>query len=132
MVFDVLFSYSGIIIGFILSFIAPDELKPGKRYFRFLQQSIFGLLCLLAISLLVVEARYFYALLIGIATFPLAYLRLRLHTPAIEFVSYGFMTIPAFLIMIAGHRLLFLTFIFLYGFPTGTLIRLSAIERRER
>lgn len=41
---------SGVIIGAILSIIAKDELKPGKKYFRFLKNILFSSVILIISS----------------------------------------------------------------------------------
>ena len=41
---DLLISFTGFIFGLLLTFIAPEELKPGKKYFLLIKEILFFLI----------------------------------------------------------------------------------------
>ena len=105
-------TYIGIFCGVVLSFISPEELKPGKRYFLIMQKI---LLFLMSISL-------FYHI-----TFINIILSLTIVLFAIiqknSFIAY---LLFAIIIFINVQNIALVTIIsvliFLYGLPTGSLL----------
>ncbi|NQV91060.1 hypothetical protein HQ489_01155, partial [Candidatus Woesearchaeota archaeon] len=41
MVYALIFSFTGILLGWLLAKIAPEELKHGQKYFQLLKQGFF-------------------------------------------------------------------------------------------
>ena len=105
-------TYIGIFCGVVLSFISPEELKPGRRYFLIMQKI---LLFLMSISL-------FYHI-----TFINIILSLTIVLFAIiqknSFIAY---LLFAIIIFINVQNIALVTIIsvliFLYGLPTGSLL----------
>ncbi len=50
---EILFSLSGFVFGVVLALIAPEELKPGKKYFKFIRNVLFVLITGFVIILIV-------------------------------------------------------------------------------
>ncbi len=58
--FELLFSLTGFIFGIILSLIAPEELKPGKKYFLLIKRILFLLLFFTINFFFYQHNQYFY------------------------------------------------------------------------
>ncbi|MFW5852711.1 MAG: hypothetical protein ACOCUR_01665, partial [Nanoarchaeota archaeon] len=57
-------SFLGIVMGNVLVFIAPEELEPGRRWFRIVSSSIMTILCLTAMNSMIYK---FFAAPVGFA-----------------------------------------------------------------
>ena len=114
--------FFGLIIGIILAYIAPEELKDGKKYFIFLQN--FLLLLILFFLLYLYKFNLALNILISLALFFLLYFYLnnKKHQK-IKYIDYAFLGIIFYLS--AKNTSLFLVqsaLIFIYGFPAGSLL----------
>lgn len=112
-------SYIGLFIGFFLAIIAKEEIKPGRKYFLFLQKII--LLLIFIFLLLFIKLNYILILLILI--FIIIYL---LKTKK-EFNELPYIYIILSVIFYLSSKKLSLfviesSLIFLYGLPTGSLL----------
>ena len=58
-----LISIAGFLVGFILSIISPEELRPGKKYFVFIRESLFYLMILFSLFLFVYYQKYYLILI---------------------------------------------------------------------
>ena len=127
---NILIAYTGLIFGFILSIISPEELKPGKKYFLTFKNLMFGSFLIATVVLFSLQNDYAYIILFGFFTIPFLYLKAKVNSNYKEIGMYALFTIPVF--FVTNHQLILLTIIFLYGLPTGTLLRLDWIEKQER
>lgn len=132
MVIDLIVSYTSVLAGIILSIISPEELKPGRKYFRVLQLLLFGLVLLVPLYIIVIERRFFLFAGVLIASLFLFWIRIKQSVLWTEVLHYLFFTGLFFFVSASSYRLLFLSLLFLYGLPTGTLFRLQLIERQEK
>lgn len=120
MVYKLLFSFSGIIFGYILGMMAVEELHDGKRYFLHSKKILF-------ITILIISTFYFFQqnnyygltlfLLVGIVLFIIQLKRKDLWLEILPFILFG--TVYFFIEV----KLLMAILIFLYGFPIGLLIK---------
>jgi len=123
----IIISVLGFLLGVILSYIAPEELKPGKKYFIFMKESLFYLT--LAYSLfLFIYFQNFYFTLIPIIYFPLHLFFIKKQRKYLQTISnYIFFIIIyiTFTTLIPENNILIIlpVLIFLYGLPAGTLFR---------
>ena len=132
-------SLAGFLVGFILSIISPEELRPGKKYFILIHRILF--------SLIIIHSIYFsiYVKQLYLITIPASFLVLYLVLLRKRFIkdyfylkeisNYLFFIITYFLIITLNgqnFKLLFLSLVFIYGLPAGTLLRFGFIRKQER
>ena len=109
-------AFSGLFIGMLLGYITKEELKPGKKYFIWMQNII---LILAAIFVLYsFQLHIILSILIGlILTLALIYFKPK------AIIGYIILAILILLIIEdINFFILTASLIFLYGFPTGSLI----------
>lgn len=140
-----LISLAGFIIGFILSIISPEELRPGKKYFVFIRTSLFYLITFFILSIFIYYQKYYFILILVIYLgwkliiikscfikkneFFKEYFYLK------EIMNYLFFIIVYIILITLNNQnfqLILLTLIFLYGLPAGSLLRLRFIRKQER
>jgi len=127
---NLLLAYAGIIFGLFLSIISPEELKPGRKYFVAFKNFLFASYLIATIVLFAMQNDYAYVILFGFFTIPFLYLKTKVRSNYKEIGMYALFSVPLFFVM--NYQLILLTIIFLYGLPTGTLIRLDWIEKQEK
>ena len=118
-----LFSLTGIIFGLILAFIAPEELKIGKKYFLLLKRIIFVLIFFLINYYLYLAENYYLLIpftILAVVLFIIGFVQKK---PIYELFNYLNFVVPYFFVTDNQFKLLLATLIFLYGLPTGTLLR---------
>ncbi len=126
-VLTITISLIGFLLGVILSYIAPEELKPGKKYFIFMKGFLFYLI--LAYSLfLFIYFQNFYFTLIPIIYFPINLFYIKKQRKYLQTISNYLFFIIIYItitIMVSNNNLLIIlpVLIFLYGLPAGTLFR---------
>lgn len=110
-------AFSGLFFGHLLQYIAPEEIKPGKRYFISLQYILIAVLCitLLYEVSLHLNAGTIIAFFIGMASVLMMKLRY-LYLGAAVFASS--VILSKFFVLVAS-------LVFLYGLPVGTLQKLK-------
>jgi hypothetical protein len=118
-------SFIGLYAGLVLARVAREELKSGKRYFVFMQQ----VLLLIMIALMA----YFYKLyVVGIIIVVLiAALLYFLRKVDISRIIYSVLG-AAFTFSFYSQQLFYLTasLVFIYGFPTSSLIYLNEKNKK--
>src|SRR3989338_2026847 len=112
---------TGILGGIALSFIAPEELKSGWKYFQMAKFSLFVILIgvigysfWMAQNLIGGGIFVIFALILFI-------LNLRFKYKWLEIVNYALFIIPYFFLS-GPYQLLIASMLFLYGLPVGTLL----------
>ena len=118
-----LFSLTGIIFGLILALIAPEELRAGKKYFLLLKKIIFIIIFFLINYYLYLAENYYVLIpftILGIVLFIIEFMQIK---PIYELSNYLIFVIPYFFVTNNKFHLLLAGLIFLYGLPTGTLLR---------
>ena len=116
-------SYLGIIFGYILALIAPEELRVGRNLFRIGKFAMFLVIFLLANYYLylfssIIVVSIFSVLMIIMFVLELVYMK-RIY----ELFNYVIFTIPYFIIGDDTFRLVFASVLFVYGLVAGTLIK---------
>lgn len=122
--FKLIFALSGILLGLLLAYIAPEELKQGQKYFRILEKILFFGLVLTSLFFLWQESLILTIslLFIGVILF---IVKLKFKTVFLEIPVYILFAVPYFLYNIPTFRLLIATLLFLYGFPLGLLLKIN-------
>ena len=122
--FEILIALLGFPLGFILTLIAPEELKDGKRYFLILKHTFFALLILTAVVLLLYTGHYSFLALPVL--YPVLYCFLH-HQKLLsaEAFNYAFFLLLYFSLyyLHAPYLIIFSSLVFLYGLPAGTLLK---------
>ncbi len=135
-----LFSFSGLIFGGILQIIAPEEHESGKKHFILLKK----ILLLLIVS--VVNGHFVWqqewTLINGIILLVfdmliISFYLLKTKKIEIKLLSSKYLELANFLAFIIPYfilqhqfQLIYLTLIFLYGLPLGTLL-LEKIQNKK-
>jgi len=117
--FELLFALTGVGFGALLSYIAPEELSLGKKYFIFLRNVLFFSITLF-ISFLLFEINLLFAISFLLIMIALFLLKVKLGNHLLEIPSYAIFILSYF--FIDNFSLILVTLIFLYGFPVGTLV----------
>lgn len=118
-------SLTGILSGIALSYISPEELVPGKKYFLLLKRLITILIFVLAICLSFFEKNYFLLipailiLVLSIISFKIK----KINVWYSEWINYFLFTGIYLLSIETNFKLLTATLIFIYGLPLGSMIR---------
>ena len=126
---ELLLALIGFLAGIALSVIAPEELKPGKKYFLFTKKILFYLILFFSIFLFVYFSNYYFVFI------PITYFLASFFVKKwVELYNYGFYVLIMIMVYIhIDNQLLIIlpSLIFLYGLPTGTLFRLRLMEKHE-
>lgn len=122
----ILSSLTGFLFGMILSLIAPEELKPGKKYFLLIKRILFFLLFFTINFFFYQSNQYIYLVIFTIFALNLFVIELRNKSIYYEAFNYAIFIIPYFLTSSSFHILL-PSLLFLYGLPAGTLVRLRKL-----
>jgi len=117
-----LFSFTGIIFGLILSLIAPEEIVPGKRYLLFLKYILFFAIFVVGNYSFLLIGDYYFGLIFSIII-PVLFILTYVKLPFIEYGNYVVFSIMFLVEVNFELSLILASLIFLYGFPTGTLLR---------
>jgi hypothetical protein len=112
-------SYIGLFMGFILALIAKEEIKPGKKYFLFLQKAILS--AIFIILFIFLDLNYIAILLL------LACIIIYITKKKKEFndTIYTYILLSVIFYLSSRNINLFIIeapLIFFYGLPTGTLL----------
>lgn len=118
-----LFSLAGIIFGLALTYIAPEELAAGKKYFILSKRLLFVMISLVIIYYLSVGAQVQYLLLFTALLSSAFIFDFKTKRRGHYGFHYLFFVLPYFLIMDQTFHLILASLIFLYGLPVGSLLR---------
>lgn len=127
----IIVSFLGIFAGILLSFIAPEELKPGKKYLWFFQHAMAILILIFFFAFQRFD--FWHMVIYGILFLLLMYY---CHITDIEFEFHRFLFVASAVILFLSYDLqnwfvLEGAAIFLYGLPTASLYVLSNIKLKK-
>jgi len=118
-----LIGYSGILFGIILSYIAPEELSSGKRYFMLLRMILYLLFNLIVIYFSWSMNDLFGILILLILIIGSIFVYKFPQKSYSWWGLYVVFTLCYFLIPVSNFQTLATVLTFLYGLPLGTLLR---------
>lgn len=122
--------FLGLVVGAILAFIAPEELKPGEKYF-----SIFRRALLLSITIIFAYQYFTEVWLILLMVVFIGYSFYLFHFAKQKSKERMIYFLLGFILFLAyKDRAIFLiqsTIIFLYGLPEGTLFAKEFIKNKR-
>lgn len=125
----VLLSLVGILFGFLLAKIAPEELAPGKKYFKFMKV-VFYLATLTIVTVFyILNNLYLYLIIIFVLAIILFLLQLKLKHLILDLLTYLLFFTAAYLYYDPTFNLLLATSLFLYGFPVGITLKSRKIYK---
>lgn len=120
-ILPLLLALTGIITGIALSFIAPEELKPGWKYFKMARLGLFVLLTGLIGYSWWSLANFVSLGIFAAAAMVLFIINLKYRQRWLEIINYALFIIPYFLLS-EQYQLLIASTLFIYGLPVGTLL----------
>jgi hypothetical protein len=124
-----LISIMGIVFGYILTFVAFEELKDSKKYFL-LMKIVLGICFLSVISygFIVNQSYYLLTIFLSLGIILLLLNLLVFKKLYFELINYLYFMVAYFLISELIIQAILAVMIFLYGLPTGSLLKKVAYE----
>lgn len=107
-------AFSGLWAGAILAFISPEEMKPGKRYFRIMSKAIFILMVLAMAFFFGMEKVFFSIIFVLLSALFMIFAHEMYIYPLLGVFFYIASKDPVYFPIIAGM-------IFVLGLPRGSL-----------
>jgi hypothetical protein len=115
---EIILALLGILCGILLTYIAPEEIKTGKKYFVWLKRIVYILLLLVMVYLLTARIMFLVIfLLLGILLFVVS---LKSKNKYLELPIYLLFIVA---LLIVEQQALPASLLFIYGLPTGTILR---------
>ena len=112
------FVFSGVYVGALLAFISPEELKPGKSYFRAFENTL--LVFIILILLYAYNAHLFVLIFLGVALS--IFLYYTCETTPVNQIAYFLLGIALFFSTKTVDLFITIsTMTFLYGLPLGSI-----------
>jgi hypothetical protein len=132
-IFILLISLLGFLFGIILSLIAPEELKPGKKYFFLLKHTLFLIILVNIIYFFIKQQEYLALIILTIIYLTFIIIQFKPRNNYWEIPNYLIFLVPYFLLnQNPTFQLLQTTLIFLYGFPAGTILRFKIFQKQQK
>jgi len=122
MVLALIFSFTGILLGWLLAKIAPEELKHGQKYFQLLKQVLFLAISLAGLILMWKQNSWLWFFIILVISIGLYVTNLKqkyFPTSLFEYLLYILIYAAT---QIQQGQFFIAALIFLYGFPIGLMI----------
>ncbi len=120
-ILPLLLSLTGLLGGIALSFIAPEEMKPGWKYFQIAKLSLFIVLAGV-ISYSLWSIQNFVGLgIFGAIAIIIFILNFKLKSAWMEIINYLLFITPYFF-QSDQFQIITASLLFLYGLPAGTLL----------
>ena len=116
-------SLMGILGGIILGFIAPEELRLGKKYFVFAKFSLFIVLFLMINYFLYKSDQLIVLSIFSILAVVLFVLNIAIKKRFIELFNYIIFVVPYFFLKTETNQLILASALFIYGLVAGTLLK---------
>ena len=111
----------GIGAGMILAYLAPEEIEGGKKYFMWLRR----ILAVIAVGVVMyyawISSKFMFGGVLAIVTF--IYLSIDWKMGGEWFSLWLYVIFAIAYFMLPVSQLLLASVLFLYGLPTGTLLR---------
>lgn len=123
-----LIALSGILGGYALSRIAPEEIKPGRKYFHIFASGVFVVLSLVISYYLFISEQYIPLISFIPLALVLLVLSLTRRTRWLYCLIYLFFGFFYFFYPHPSYNLLTASLLFLYGLSVGTLLSPSDHE----
>jgi hypothetical protein len=116
---------SGIFLGIFLAYLTKEEINPGRRYFIVAKDTLFSLILLIIFYLFVIND-LFYLLtvftIIGAVLFLLHFIKFK-KDHHLYVINYAYFIVVYLFIPELLHQAILASLVFVYGLPTGSLLR---------
>ena len=122
MVYALIFSFTGILLGWLLAKIAPEELKHGQKYFQLLKQVLFIAISLAGLILMWKQNSWLWFFIILILAIGLYITNLKHKSFPTSLFEYLLYILIYAATQIEQGQFFIAASIFLYGFPIGLMI----------
>ena len=117
-------SLLGFVGGVLLSYLAAEEVEPGRKYLLWLGRVLFMVALAVVNYYAWVEGRFIFGGIVTILGIFLLFLEWNMAEPARVFLfPYILLGSAYFLLDNAAAQLVLASVLFLYGLPTGTLMK---------
>ena len=123
--FKLFISLLGLVAGYALARIAPEELESGMKYFQLIKKIVFIILSGVVSYYLYPNKLLALFLVLSIILFYLISKKLFVemyHKIILEFLIYLFFITPYVLINNQQFKLMIASLLFIYGFPLASII----------
>jgi hypothetical protein len=126
-----LFSLVGLIVGFIVSMFALEELEKGTKYFFFMKWVLLSLIFLTINYFFLDVGNYLLNVIFSLVFIVIFIVEMKNRSLAAE-LAYYFTFIAAYFVLalmaiIPEHLMILNVLVFLYGVPVGTLLHMKFI-----
>ena len=115
--------FLGIIFGYVLALIAPEELRVARKLFRIGKFVIFGIIFLLANYYLSITGSLIVMSVFSVLMIIMFVLELIYNKRIYELSNYIVFTLPYVIVADNTFRLVFSSTIFVYGLVAGTQLK---------
>ena len=123
------FVFFGVYVGALLAFISPEEMKPGKTYFRAFENTL--LVFIILVLLYAYEANLFVLIFLGVVLS--IFLYYTNETTPVNQISYFLLGIALFFATRSVELFIIIsTMIFLYGLPLGSLYVARRMKKSKK
>jgi hypothetical protein len=123
------FVFSGVYVGALLAFISPEELKPGKNYFKAFENTL--LVFIILILLYAYDANIFVLIFLGVVLSIFLYYTCE-NTPVNQ-IAYFLLGIAFYFAAKSVDLFIIIsTMIFLYGLPLGSMYVARRLKRSKK
>jgi len=116
-------SLLGIVFGYLLGKIAPEELKPGNKYFILFKRIMFILVSLFVIVYFIQYVSIVITLIFVLLAIVIFVLLLKMKNEWLEILPFVLFLSAVIFHSEQNFYLVLSSLIFVYGLPVGTLIR---------
>jgi hypothetical protein len=124
-----IFVFLGVYVGALLAFISPEELKPGKSYFKAFENTL--LVFILLILLYAYDAHIGVLILLGVAAS--IFLYYTTETTPMNQIAYFLLGIVFFFSTKTTDLFIVISaMIFLYGLPLGSLYVARRLKKSKK
>lgn len=121
MIIPLLLGLTGILAGIALSFIAPEEIKSGWKYFKMAKFGLFAVLAVLIGYSFWIMQNFIAAGIFAVLAVVIFIINLKFRQRWLELINYLLFITPYFF-QSDQFQIITASLLFLYGLPAGTLL----------
>lgn len=118
---ELVLGLAGIVVGFFIAHLAPEELFPGRKYFFAGKMILLVLLIAIILTDFFIGKSFLLLVILSVISLGIIIFNIILRKYLTEIINYLFFVINYFLIT-EKFRILFASLLFIYGLFSGTFI----------
>lgn len=127
---SLLLSFLGLLGGIILALIAPEELKPGRKYFYLLKRILFLVILIIVAYFLFSKNNVMAGIIFTLLMITIFLIALKKDSLWLELIFYLLIIIIYF--QYEYFQTALASLLFCYGMPLGTILKLKFHENKKR